>query len=363
MKEKIGVLHLVDSLASGGAERVAVMLANNLPREHYRAYLCASRRVGPLQRHIESHVTFYDLRRKGLIDFKALLRLVGLTRQEHIHIVHAHTTSLFFGAALCWLNPSLSLVWHDHVGLQEMNSRPVFLYRPFAVRAQAVFAVTRKLADWAVCVLGIPENRVMYLPNFVEAQSLSSGYLDLPGQSGKRIVCVANIRSQKDHLTLVRAMAQVERVEPSSHLILVGAETNPKLANQVREETRRLGLERNLTWLGSRQDIPWILAHCDIGVLSSASEGFPVTLLEYGRAGLAAVATQVGECAEILDEGAAGILVPPSTPDSLASGLLRLLQSPDLRARLGERFRGRVKQNYSVETIMKQVCKVYERIL
>ena len=69
---KIGVLHLVDSLASGGAEHVAVMLANNLPQERYRSYLCASRQAGPLQSQIQPHVTFYDLRRKGNFDFFAI---------------------------------------------------------------------------------------------------------------------------------------------------------------------------------------------------------------------------------------------------------------------------------------------------
>jgi glycosyltransferase involved in cell wall biosynthesis len=85
--------------------------------------------------------------------------------------------------------------------------------------------------------------------------------------------------------------------------------------------------------------------------------------LEYGRAGLAVVATQVGECAEILEEGEAGLLVTPSNPDSLARAFLRLLKSPALRTQLGERLNQRVKQNYSAETIVNQVCQVYEQIL
>jgi glycosyltransferase involved in cell wall biosynthesis len=168
---------------------------------------------------------------------------------------------------------------------------------------------------------------------------------------------------QKDHLTLVRAFAQVVKSEPQAHLILIGAETDPQLAKQARQESQSLGLESNLTWLGPRDDVPAILAGCGIGVLSSVSEGFPVVLLEYGRAGLAVVATQVGECAEILAEGEAGILVPPSNPDALAAALLRLLQSPALRTQLSARLTERVKQNYSVETIMKRVCQVYETIL
>jgi glycosyltransferase involved in cell wall biosynthesis len=361
---KTGVLQLVDSLASGGAEHVAVMLANNLPQGAYRAYLCASRKTGPLESEIRPHVAFLALNRRGLLDLRAIFRLAKLVRREQIGIIHAHTTSLFLGTAICLLDPKHRLVWHDHIGRQEIALRPKFLYSPFARRADAVFAVTRELADWSVQSLGVRREHVRYLPNFVELQQSSHASLELPGQAGKRMVCVANIRAQKDHLTLLRAFAQVVRSEPDAHLILVGAENEAALAKQAREESQQLGLaSTNLTWLGPRQDVPSILANCDIGVLSSVSEAFPVALLEYGRAGLAVVATRVGECADILQEGEAGLLVSPSNPDALAAALLHLLESPYQRTDLGRRLNERVKKDYCAETVVGEVCQVYEQIL
>lgn len=354
---------MVDSLDSGGAEHIAVMLANNLPQDRYRAYLCASRQAGSLKSCIQDHVVFYDLQRKGRFDIFAVCRFMNIIRREQIHIIHTHTTSLFLGVMLCILDPNLRLVWHDHFGLHELKPRSVYLYRLFAHRAAAIFTVTQKLANWAVRVLGISQDKVIYLPNFIDSKQTPAFPIELPGKTGKRIVCVANIRPQKDHLTLIRALSQVVQVEPKAHLILVGAETDSQLAERARDEVRRLGLEPNLTWLGSRQDVPLILMHCDIGVLSSVSEGFPVTLLEYGRAGLSVVATRVGECAEILEDGSAGLLVPPGDPDALATSILQLLANSSLRIRLGERLANRVKWEYSVETIINRVCEVYESIL
>jgi glycosyltransferase involved in cell wall biosynthesis len=361
--DKIGVLHLVDSLVASGAESVAVMLANNLPTESYRAYLCASRQSGPLQQRLQPHVTFLDLRRVGRFDFGAIWRLAQYTRREKIQIIHAHATSLFLGAVITLLNPAVCLVWHDHFGRQEFQSRPSYIFRPFARRVRAVFSVTRALAAWSVQALHVPKERVHYLPNFVEVHPPSEACMPLAGTPGLRVVCVANVREQKDHLTLVRAWGRLVRFEPHAHLILVGAETDWGLAEQVKGEIKQLGLNTNLTWLGPRDDIPMVLAHCNIGVLSSISEGFPLVLLEYGHAGLAVVATRVGECAEILEDGNAGILVPPANPDLLAMELLRLLNSPVLQSQLGERLKVRVKQNYSAEFVIQQVCKVYEQIL
>lgn len=363
MSDKIGVMHLVDSLASGGAEHVAVMLANNLPKKRYRAYLCASRQAGALQGKIQPHVIFYDMRRRGRFDLLAILRLAQFIHRENIHILHAHTTSLFLGAVLRLLLPSLRLVWHDHFGAQTMKTRPVWLYRPFARRVDTVFCVTRELADWSVNSLGLLLKRVYYLPNFVEALPLPKTEINLPGEVGKRIVCVANIRSQKNHLTLLRALAQVIQTDSQAHLLLVGAETDPELAKQARQVSRRLGLDVHISWLGPRSDIPDLLEQCDIGVLSSVSEGFPVVLLEYGRAGLAVVATQVGECAEILEDGQAGVLTPPSDPEALAAALVQLLQSPVLRSQFGERLQARVKREYSTVIIVQRVCRTYETLL
>ncbi|MCG3146240.1 MAG: N-acetyl-alpha-D-glucosaminyl L-malate synthase [Gammaproteobacteria bacterium] len=362
MNDTIGVLHLVDSLALGGAEHMAVLLANNLPESRYRAYLCASRQAGALQDKIQPHVIFYNMRRKGRFDLLSVFRLAKFIRRENIGILHAHTTSLFLGVILCWMLPSLRLVWHDHFGEQGMRAHPVWLYRSFARRADIVFCVTRELADWSVHSLGLPVERVRYLPNFIETLPPITQII-LPGEAGKRIVCVANIRLQKDHLTLLRALARVIQVDARAHLFLVGAETDPALAKQARQESLRLGLDAHVSWLGLRNDVPDLLEQCDIGVLSSISEGFPVALLEYGRAGLAVVSTQVGQAAEILENGRAGALVPRSDPEALAEQLIQMLQSPSVRRQFGERLQARVLREYGVESIVQRVCGIYETLI
>jgi glycosyltransferase involved in cell wall biosynthesis len=106
-----------------------------------------------------------------------------------------------------------------------------------------------------------------------------------------------------------------------------------------------------------------VLKACDIGVLSSASEGMPLALLEYGMNGLPAVATRVGQCAEVLDHGRAGLVVPPGASADLAEAIISLLNSPDRRASLGERLRQRTAQAYSADACVNQICGVYDRVL
>lgn len=357
---RIGVLHLIDTLDPGGAETVAVDLANHLPRERYRPFLGTTRREGFLAGRILPDVGRLSLERSRTLDVLALGRLSSFLRRERISIVHAHSTSLFTAILGTFTQPEVRVVWHDHFGRFGDEERPPWLYGPVVRRAAGVIAVNEALARWSREELGA--ERVWYLPNF--AADLPPGPVpELPGEPGRRIVCVANLRAQKDHPTLLAAMARVAREEPAAHLLLVGAEVEPGAAARVMELRRSLGLEDRVSLLGRREDVPAVLRACDIGVLSSSAEGFPLALLEYGTAGLATAATRVGQCAELLEDGRAGLLVPPGDPGRLADALLALLRSPDLRRRLGERLRERVRSRYSSAAAMEKLEGVYHALL
>jgi glycosyltransferase involved in cell wall biosynthesis len=342
---RIGILHLVDTLEPGGTERVAVNLTNHLSRERFRPFLATTRREGALASAVLPDVGRLSLNRSRTLELGAVLRLVDFVRENGIAIIHAHSSSLFLAA----LVPGVRIVWHDHFGRIAEEERPAWLWKPAARRASAVVAVSEELARWSRERLGM---EAVYLPNFIP-EAPPGPIPDLPGTL--RVVCVANLRAQKDHLTLLRAFARI----PDAHLLLAGADVEPDYAARVRKEAAPLS--DRVTFLGSRPDVPDLLRACDVGVLSSASEGFPLSLLEYGRAGLAAVATRVGQCPEVLE--GAGILVPPRDPEALAEALLSLLRDPARRRELGERLARRVRERYSPAAVMARLEAVYDTVL
>jgi glycosyltransferase involved in cell wall biosynthesis len=174
---------------------------------------------------------------------------------------------------------------------------------------------------------------------------------------------VANLRAQKDHLTLIRAMASVISQVSDAHLLLVGAPTEEDYARLVRDEITCQRIDRHVSVLGERDDIFAILKSCDIGVLSSASEGLPLALLEYGLARLAVVATAVGQCADVLDHGRVGILVPPESPNELAAAMVSLLRSVERRAQMGLELQQRIQRYFSRESAVRGISQVYQSAL
>jgi len=359
----IGVMHITDTLDAGGSERVAVNIANLLPRQEYEIHLCTTRRDGPLADFLTRDVKRLHLNRKRRLDIQELWRLVDHIRRNHIQILHAHGTSLFTAALASLFPPHPAIVWHDHFGRYAVEDRPSWLYRLAARRVGGVIAVNQPLAEWARQQLRVPAHRVWYVPNFVCDVKPNGELPKLPGSAGQRIVCVANLRPQKDHVTLLSAMALTIQQMPNAHLLLVGESGDAPYFKIIKEKLLQQGLEQNVSLLGGRRDVSSILEGCDIGVLSSASEGLPLALIEYGMAGLPAVATRIGQCAEVLDEGRAGVLIPPAAPDKLAEVLLSLLRSPELRKGFGKRFRRRVEECYSPENSIRQICGVYDTVL
>jgi glycosyltransferase involved in cell wall biosynthesis len=365
----VGVMHVLDSLALGGAERAAVNIVNALPRKNYRPYLCTTRANGPLRDAVSADVECLSLERKTLFDARAVRKLLDFIRSQDIRILHAHGSSLFIAALTSWFPPLPILIWHAHYGRVALEDHRAWVHRLAARRTRAVITVNHQLAEWCGRRLAVPKDRIWCIPNMVSAPATEPAIPDLPGTPGSRIVCVANLRPEKDHLNLVRAMALVVRRFPSAHLFFVGAHSDPAYSassacfEAVKQEIVCNSLEQKISILGQPREISALLHGCDIGVLSSKTEGLPVSLLEYGMAGLPVVATRVGECEEVLDRGHAGLLVPPQSPRDLAEALLSLLASRERRTLFGERFLHRVQNLYSAKAIAERVCLVYKDVL
>jgi glycosyltransferase involved in cell wall biosynthesis len=360
---RIGVMHLTDTLAAGGAERMAVNLVNLLPRSMYQPHLCTTRSEGPLAELVADDVKRLSLMRRHRFDAAALGALCDYMVQHDISILHAHGTSLFIAAFASLFPPHPGVVWHDHYGRYKFDDRPAWLYRIAAKRVSRVIAVNQPLAEWSRRKLRMPTQHVEYVPNFVCESESGQIVRGLPGSRGGRIVCVANFRTEKDHFTLIRSLSIVIQQCPAAHLLLIGAEIDNTYVARVRQEVTQRGLTDHISFLGSRDDVNAILKECDVGVLSSASEGLPLALLEYGAAGLPAVATDVGQCGEVLDSGHCGLLVPAATDELLATALLTLLRSSEQRASLADRFQQRVQTVYSPATALQRICSIYEAMM
>jgi glycosyltransferase involved in cell wall biosynthesis len=151
------------------------------------------------------------------------------------------------------------------------------------------------------------------------------------------LVQVSRLEPLKGHGLLLEALGRL-RARPDWVAWVVGGPQRPAeraYLDGLRARAETLGVADRVRFLGQRRDVPRLLAAADLSCQpNTGAESFGIAPVEALYAGLPVVATRLGGAAEIVDESC-GVLVPPGDADALAGALGRLLDEPDLRARLG----------------------------
>ncbi len=354
------VLQLIDSLEAGGAERVAVNYANGLVNTTTGSYLCATRAEGLLKPSLHKEVGYLFLNKTKTLDFKAIKQLLRFVKENQISIIHAHSTSYFLATIIKFLKPKLKLVWHDHYGKSEfLEQRPKGILKICSYFFNHVFSVNFKLETWAKDNLNVKS--VSYLPNY-SVKIDSPLTTDLKGTIGKRIVCLANLRPQKDHINLLNAFRYVSKIYPDWSLHLVGQDFNDAYSKSIFDTIIQHNLEHSVFVYGSCPDVSAILEHCNIGVLSSKSEGLPLALLEYGLSELAVVATAVGDCKLVVKNNDTGLLVPSEDNKSLSKAIIAYIEDLQLRQTYSNNLKLLVGSHFSETSTLNTIVNTYSRL-
>ncbi|SFD02922.1 glycosyltransferase [Algibacter pectinivorans] len=355
------VLQLIDSLETGGAERVAVNIANALSSNIEYAALCATRKEGLLKQDILNTVDYLFLEKKRAFDIQAINKLSRFIRTNNIQIIHAHSSSFFLATIIKILNLRVKVIWHDHYGNSEfLNQRKHVVLKGCSKFFSHVFSVNKNLQTWAIQKL--KHAHVSYQPNFATLNKSLQETI-LKGVANKRIVCLANLRPQKDHITLIKAFNKVNVKYPDWSLHCVGKSFNDEYSKSVHDTIMEFNLESSVYLYNAKLDIYNILTQCEIGVLSSISEGLPIGLLEYGLSSLAVIATRVGECEIVITNQVNGLLVEKSSEDKLSKGIINLIENNELRQHLKKSFKLHVETYYSEKAQIKNIIKVYKSII
>jgi glycosyltransferase involved in cell wall biosynthesis len=172
------------------------------------------------------------------------------------------------------------------------------------------------------------------------------------------LLSIGRLREPKDFTTLVRAVALCER--GSVRLLIAGdGPDRPQLVAEI----ARLELDGTVELLGTRGDVDQLLATADAFVLSSESEGFPMSVIEAMAAGLPVGASAVGGVPEAVQHGATGLLVPPHDPDALADAIRRIAHDPGLTQRLGDAGRVRAEREFSLARFHTAHLELYHAAL
>ncbi|MGL2994926.1 glycosyltransferase [Flavobacterium sp. TSSA_36] len=346
------IIQLIDSLESGGAERMAVNYANSLAACLPFSGLVATRKQGELKEQIDARVSYFFLNKKGKVALKALFRLRSFVKQHKVTHVHAHSTSFFLAFLLKLSLPSLKIIRHDHYGNMEfLQERPDFVLRLTASFFSGVVVVNEALKHWNEDRLH--SKNVEFLANFT-LDALQNGEIitRLEGEKGKRMLLLANLRPQKNHFLVLEVANLLKPTHPDWTFHLVGKDFADDYSKAIKNRIVALHLQNQVFLYGSQSDVASILQQSTIGVLTSVSEGLPVAVLEYGMHGLPVVVTAVGALPDMIASEKTGFIVASGDAQGFYEALVRVIEDLPLRAQLAKAFQTVVQDRYAASSIV-----------
>jgi glycosyltransferase involved in cell wall biosynthesis len=299
------------------------------------------------------------------------LRLAEVLRQEQVDIIQAHQYTPFFyalAARLRYQRPPIIFTEHGRHYPDYPRTKRMLLNRLALQPRDRVVAVGPSVKRALVVNEGIPASRIEVIFNGIDTEQYTPsptvraimrkelGY----GPDEYLVLMVARLDPIKDHRTAIRACVQAASHVPGLRLVLIGdGPERESIETFIREQR----LEHLVRLLGTRDDVPRLLTAADTLLLTSVSEGVPLTLIEAMAAGVPVVSTNVGSIADIVLHGTSGLLAPARDHATLAEHLIQLGCAKDLRTKFGQAGRAQAVTDFSEARMMEQYCKLFEQIL
>ncbi len=233
----------------------------------------------------------------------------------------------------------------------------------------AYVGVCRAIRDAAASVM--PGQNALEIPSMVDLSEFAPDARNAVrqewnfGPDNVVIGWVGRLDAKKRVEDFIAACALVAQTRTNARFVIIGGPDAfmPHYADALKQQALDAGLKDRLLWTGDRPDVPRLLGGVDVFAWLSQGEGMPHVIAEAGAAGLPVIATRDGGTTEQITDEVSGLFVPHEHPASVAQAMTRLIDDPDLRARLGRALQVHVIAAYSANAIVPQWEQLFAGLL
>ncbi|MGF1610885.1 MAG: glycosyltransferase [Kiloniellales bacterium] len=368
------IVIVVPKLTVGGTERHLVAVLPKLDRARFRIEVMTTRGAGPLDQALRDQdipvmpaPAAFSGQANALVALPWLWWHLMRQRPDLVHFLLPEAylvggLAALLAARRCCVMSRRSLnVYQDN---RPISRRLEHLMH----RAMTALVGNSQAAVDQLASEGAPQERLALIHNGIDTAAFARGDRAAARSAlgltpdGLVLLIVATLLPYKGHADLLQALAGIAGQLPARWDLLV-AGRDEGMGAGLNAQAEAAGLTGHVHWLGERGDVAALLAASDIAILASHEESFPNAALEAMAAGLPVVATRVGGCAEAIEEGVTGSLVPPHAPVALGQAILALARDREVRAAMGRAGRRRVVERFSLEACVADYEGLYEAVL
>lgn len=365
------VLHILDSLNRGGAETLELDVCRNASENGLDLNFAATG-GGTLEEDFKnSGVPFFRLQRHLPIDFAVVRKLRKIIKTEKINVVHTHQAveGLHAFLAVRRTNVKLVLTFHGGTLYDWKNHRTLRFLIP---RTDANVVVSESLKKWHEKTDKFDTSSFKVIYNGVDEKRLAPTGKSLKKELGlannvRLIGMIGNFYNEKrkDQMTLCKALPKIFAEFPNVHCVFAGKVVNGAEEKQI--DCLNFCLENKIAdrvhFLGGRSDVPDILSELEVFVFSSFHEGLPIAACEAMLAKVPLIISDIKPLLEISENGKFAEVFPLQNDEILSEKIVKLLKNNDLREDVANRAFQFAKENFSIEAHLRELKKLYEKIL
>lgn len=368
------ILHVINTLAAGGAELHLLTLCRRLQRQGveltvacFREQVKGSRGLRP--EFEQAGVRVVHLAPRPGFPGAWLSQFARLLQDERPDILHTHLPRAdLVGVVGRVLQPSLRWICSVHDIYQESWSgrRALPLFGFVWRRADAVIAISSAVKKWLSKQRRVPLDKMVVLHYGVELAPFRRPRVDLRQDWGLDqqavIGSIGRLEPRKAHDCLLRAMPAILQQTPRAALLIAGHDPWG-YGKDLQTVVENLGLQERARLVGFQHDIPSFLHALDVFAFASRSEGFGQVVIEAMAAGKPVVASNIAPMTEIVVDGKTGILVEPQNPGAFAHAISWLLAHREEAQRFGRQGQERVQQYFSAERMLAETLSLYNAVV
>lgn len=357
--EKTRIVHIVQSLQTGGAENLLVNLAIYC-KDKFDVTVISQYKESKLpleERLAENGIKIIFLNKKVGFDLKSIAALYKALNKIKPDIVHTHLHAAVY-AVPWYVTHKKAIKVHTVHSVASMELGAVHrLAQGFAYRFLGVVpvAISPSVKESIVGQYKIRAHKVPVIPNGIDVSRYS---IPDGGEKDARpftVINVASFSKWKNQMLLLNSFYNATLRLPDARLVFVGEGAEKA---EVERAAHRLGIADKILFAGLSSEVERYLSRADVFVLCSTFEGLPLSILEAYASGLPVISTKVGGVKDILADGVNGFLVPSNDETAMTDAILRMYENPELRVKMSDANR-LAAQEYDIKNIAEQYIKLY----
>ena len=358
----MNILQILPELNVGGVERGTVDFSKYLVQKGHKAVVVSNGGV-QIEKLKECGAKHYQLpvHKKSLFTMvRSIKPLREIIINEKIDIVHARSRVPGWIAYFACRKTQASFIATCHGYYKNKIWSQVMGWSKLVIVPSEI--IGRHMIDH----YKVSAKNIRCIPRSVDLDNFNRMKKEKKGNPEKVIAIVGRITPLKGHKFFLQAMAKVIRNMPYIRIWIIG--DVPKNKNQYLLEletlAKRLGIQKNVEFLGRRENVAELLSDTDLLVMSSVEpESFGRVILEAQAVGVPVVSTNVGGVVDIIEHEHNGLLVFPKDTDGMARECLRVLKDPELSKNMVIAAKKKIKENFLLEHMASKTMEVYEELL